>query len=429
MSRLVWTEGAMAGQGIQGRPSRLRVAGGASQAQPAPLDALAQAVLAGTPNPIMVCDRSLTIRYLNPASRQLLERLAPYLPVPVDEVLGSNLDLFHGDPARVRALLAAPERLPFEARIALGPETLELRLFALRDPDGEYLGPAVAWSVITERAQMESRDRRTLAELGSAIVRLAGAARELGTVSSQMAGGSTLLAERAHEVLAATETVKGHFGSVATAAGELSATVEGIARSAAESAGVSRRARTQAELATRAIAALEEHSADIAKVTQAIGLIAERTNVLAFNATVEAARAGESGKGFAVVAGEVKALAKATARSSQEIAARVRVVSQNTRRSVEAIQAVVEVMDEVDTHAASIAGAVTEQAAVVKHIAENASEVSGSMSRVGAVAAGVTEAAQGSARLATITQRSASTIDELAEQLRALARDAEQPPR
>jgi methyl-accepting chemotaxis protein len=64
--------------------------------------------------------------------------------------------------------------------------------------------------------------------------------------------------------------------------------------------------------------------------TATIGDLAERTNILAINASIEAARAGNAGEGFAVIAGEVQQLA----RSTQEVAGEINSAIEEAVRTV-----------------------------------------------------------------------------------------------
>lgn len=65
---------------------------------------------------------------------------------------------------------------------------------------------------------------------------------------------------------------------------------------------------------------LGERSQEINGIVEIINNIAERTHILALNASMQAAAAGDAGRGFAVVADEVQRLAESSRESTSEIA-------------------------------------------------------------------------------------------------------------
>ncbi|MBI3480752.1 MAG: HAMP domain-containing protein [Nitrosomonadales bacterium] len=79
---------------------------------------------------------------------------------------------------------------------------------------------------------------------------------------------------------------------------------------------------------------LGERSQEISGAVNLINVIAERTHILALNASMHAASAGEAGRGFAVVADEVQRLAENSRQATQQIAALVNNIQIETADTV-----------------------------------------------------------------------------------------------
>ncbi len=77
--------------------------------------------------------------------------------------------------------------------------------------------------------------------------------------------------------------------------------------------------REQINETARSIKRLGESSMEIGNVVEIINNIADRTSILALNASIQAAMAGDAGHGFAVVAEEVQRLAESSSNSTKQI--------------------------------------------------------------------------------------------------------------
>ncbi len=77
--------------------------------------------------------------------------------------------------------------------------------------------------------------------------------------------------------------------------------------------------REQINETARSIKRLGESSMEIGNVVEIINNIADRTSILALNASIQAAMAGDAGYGFAVVAEEVQRLAESSSNSTKQI--------------------------------------------------------------------------------------------------------------
>jgi methyl-accepting chemotaxis protein len=108
-----------------------------------------------SPSNLMAANMDFEITYLNPRSVETLKKIEKLLPVPVEKVLGSKIDIFHKDPSHQRKLLSNERNLPIKSFIKVGGETLELLVAATYDDKKNYTGPMVAWEVVTQKLKNE----------------------------------------------------------------------------------------------------------------------------------------------------------------------------------------------------------------------------------------------------------------------------------
>lgn len=114
----------------------------------------------GITTAIMMVDRDFNVTYANPATVDLLnsnlgELRQIYPGLNPNELVGSNIDMFHKNPHHQRQLLSDPANLPHRANIKVGPLQFSLVISAITGSDGEYIGATLEWSDITQQKDGE----------------------------------------------------------------------------------------------------------------------------------------------------------------------------------------------------------------------------------------------------------------------------------
>lgn len=112
------------------------------------------------PLAVMTVDpQTFTIDYANETSKKLIRSIGHLLPIEADALVGTCIDAFHRHPEHQRRILSDPANLPYNARISLGPEVLDVNISAITDSDGSYLGPMQTWAIVTKEVDAENHIR------------------------------------------------------------------------------------------------------------------------------------------------------------------------------------------------------------------------------------------------------------------------------
>lgn len=249
--------------------------------------------------------------------------------------------------------------------------------------------------------------------------------------ASSLTSQSQLLAGLSSQLGSSAEQTSFDVGSVATnstsvnegmrtvseSTEALSLSINEISESTSRVAAIAQHAVTVAGETTLIVGKLGESSDAISSVIDTITSIAAKTNLLALNATIEAARAGTAGRGFAVVATEVKDLAIATGKATDEIRERIRAIRADTKGSIVAIEQITSIVGEISTLQNTIAAAVEEQAVTTQEITRSlggAAASSGDITNsIGRVAEGAINSSDGAGEVKGAAVQLTQLADEL----------------
>ncbi|MBT2133251.1 HAMP domain-containing protein [Croceibacterium sp. LX-88] len=254
--------------------------------------------------------------------------------------------------------------------------------------------------------------------VGGIVSGVATASKQLELTASSMAARASQSAQVTGDVSRSIQQSTGGMTAAASVSDQFAASIGEISQQAASSAARAQDARRIVQGADAIVAALANSTGEIETIVGMIDGIAQRTSLLALNASIEAARSGEAGRGFAVVAGEVKALARQTSDATGDVADRIQAIQHATGESIAALRQIAEQVHLLEGSAVAIAQSVDEQMMASKELASNLARAASGADEVGYNMGQVSETADSTGAAAAQVLDAASDLHRQAEVLR-----------
>jgi methyl-accepting chemotaxis protein len=162
-----------------------------------------------------------------------------------------------------------------------------------------------------------------------------------------------------------------------------------------------------------AVDRMVQSAGKVGEMNSLITEVADRTNLLAMNASIEAAHAGQAGKGFAVIAGQVRALSVEAANGSRAISATLKETNSSISETALAADEAIRFFRSVSTEIKGIAAMLEELLAGMQSMSSGATSLLESVKRVESLNASTKEAVDTSETSIVRAQSSIKTVMEL----------------
>jgi methyl-accepting chemotaxis protein len=262
--------------------------------------------------------------------------------------------------------------------------------------------------LLSAMGQMAERLRGVVADVRSGADALARTSSHVVAVVSQVSSASS-------QVSASAQTLSQGTSEQAASVQETTSSLEEMSASITQNAENSRQME---QMALQGAKDAEESAASVKETMLAMQAIAEKvsiveeiayqTNLLALNAAIEAARAGDHGRGFAVVATEVRKLAERSQAAAKEIGG----LAGSCVRLAERSESLLE----------QLVPSIRKTTDLVQEVAAASAEQSSGVSQINRALAQVDHVTQ---RNASSAEELSSTAEEMASQADAMRQQAE----
>ncbi|MCZ8313258.1 MAG: hypothetical protein O9320_20635, partial [Magnetospirillum sp.] len=157
------------------------------------------------PTPVMTADPKNVFRigYANRAAVETLRGVAEHLPCAPEALVGTELGKLHRDGLLQPAALADAASLPRRTTLHIGKEIFDVRVSAIRDKAGAYVGPMLVWNVVTRQTMLaddfEKNVKSVVDQVASSAVQMTKSSAAMGVSADDTMRQSTIVASASEQ--------------------------------------------------------------------------------------------------------------------------------------------------------------------------------------------------------------------------------------